>query len=131
MIGLDTNVIIRYLTRDDEPQYRATMKLLCRKGASFFVCDLVLVEADWVLSRFYEWTRDEVADAFARLLQVHNLQFQDEDRIRHSLAALRRGVDLSDELLVAACREQECHEFATFDVAVTKRHPKFAVVPRE
>lgn len=131
MIGLDTNVIIRYLTRDDEPQYRATMKLLRRKGASFFVCDLVLVEADWVLSRFYEWTRDEVADAFARLLQVHNLQFQDEDRIRHSLAALRRGVDLSDELLVAACREQECHEFATFDVAVTKRHPKFAVVPRE
>ena len=84
-----------------------------------------------ILSRFYDWSRDDIADAFARLLQIHNLQFEDEDRIRHSLAAVRRGADLSDELLVALCREHECREFATFDVAVGKRHPKFAFVPRE
>ena len=131
MIGVDTNVLVRYLTRDDEPQYRATMKLLCRKGATFFVPDLTLVETDWVLSSLYGWSRDEIADAFARLLQVHNLQFEDEDRIRHSLAAVRRGADLSDELLVSLCREHECREFATFDAAVCKRHPKFAFVPRE
>ena len=107
------------------------MKLLCRKGANFFVPDLALMETDWVLSSLCDWTRDEIADAFARLLRVHNLQFEDEDRIRQSLGAVRRGADLSDELLVALCREQNCREFATFDVAVTKRHPKFAVVPRE
>ncbi len=131
MIGLDTNVLIRYLTRDDEAQYRATMKLLSRKGATFFVPDLVLIEADWVLSTLYDWSRDDIADAFARLLQVHNLQFEDEDRIRRSLGAVRRGADLSDELLVSMCREHDCHEFATFDVAVIKRHPKFAILPRE
>lgn len=53
MIGLDTNVLIRYLTRDDEGQYRATMKLLTRKAARFFIADLVLVETDWVLSSLY------------------------------------------------------------------------------
>lgn len=131
MIGLDTNVLVRYLTRDDEPQYRATLKLLSRKGAAFFVPDLVLVEADWVLTSLYGWTRDEIADSFARLLQIHNLQFEDEDRIRQSLGAVRRGADLSDELLVANCHEHGCREFATFDTAIIKRHPKFAVSPRE
>ncbi len=131
MIGLDTNVLVRYLTRDDEAQYRATMKLLTRKAARFFVADLMLVETDWVLSSLYNWTCDEIADAFARLLQVHNLQFEDEDRIRHSLGAVRRGADLSDELLVAMSRTQGCREFATFDTAIAKRHTKFAFVPKE
>ena len=131
MIGLDTNVLIRYLTRDDESQYRATMKLLMRKSASFFVADLVLVETDWVLSSLYDWTRDEIADAFTRLLQIHNLQFEDEDRLRLSLAAVRRGADLSDELLIAMSRHQGCREFATFDSAVAKRHTKFAFVPKD
>ncbi len=131
MIGLDTNVLIRYLTRDDEGQYRATMKLLTRKAARFFIADLVLVETDWILSKSYNWTREEIADAFARLLQVHNLQFEDEDRIRHSIGAVRRGADLSDELLIAMSRDQGCREFATFDTAVAKRHAKFAFVPKE
>lgn len=131
MIGLDTNVLVRYLTRDDEPQYRATLKRLSRKGATFFVPDLVLVETDWVLTSLYDWTRNEIADAFARLLQVHNLQFEDEDRIRYSLGAVRRGADLSDELLVAKCRELDCREFATFDTAIINRHSKFAIAPRE
>lgn len=131
MIGLDTNVLIRYLTRDDESQYRATMKLLMRKSARFFVADLVLVETDWVLSSLYDWTRDEIADAFTRLLQIHNLQFEDEDRLRLSLAAVRRGADLSDELLIAMSRHQGCREFATFDATVAKRHTKFAFVPKD
>ena len=131
MIGLDTNILVRYLTRDDKAQYRATMKLLSRKGATFFVPDLVLIETDWVLSTFYDWSRDEIADAFARLLQVHNLQFEDEDQIRRSLGAIRRGADLSDELLVSKCREHDCQELATFDAAVIKRHPKFAILPKE
>ena len=131
MIGLDTNVLVRYLTRDDETQYRATMKLLTRKAARFFVADLVLVETDWVLSSLYDWSRDEIADAFARLLQVHNLEFEDEDRIRHSLRTVRRGADLSDELLIAMSRDQECREFATFDTALAKRHARFAFVPKD
>lgn len=59
-----------------------------------------------------------------------NLQFEDEDRIRQSLAAVRRGADLSDELMIATNRNQECREFATFDAAFAKRHAKFAFVPK-
>ncbi len=73
----------------------------------------------------------ECSGSFARLLQVHNLKFEDEVRIRYSLAAVRRGADLSDELLVAMSRNQGCREFATFDTAIAKRHTKFAFVPKD
>ena len=131
MIGLDTNVLVRYLTRDDEAQYRATMNLLTRRSATFFIAELVLVEAYWVLSSLYEWTHSEIAETFARLLQIHNLRFEDEDRIRQAISALRRGADLSDELLVSTSQNQGCHQFATFDTAIVKRHAKFAFVPKQ
>ena len=131
MIGLDTNVLVRYVTRDDESQFRAVMKLLSRNGATFFVCDPVLLELDWVLSKLYDWSRDEIADSLARLLTIHNLEFEDEGRIRAALKALRQGADLSDELIVALCYEYGCRELATFDVALAKRHPKLAVIPHD
>ena len=53
--------------------------------------DLVLAETDWVLRSLYEWTSQEVADAFARLTTVHNLTFENEARLRASLKALREG----------------------------------------
>ena len=130
MIGLDTNVLVRYLAQDDEEQLRQVLGLLLKKGALFFVPDLVLVEADWVLSSLYQWTPDEIAEAFGRLLTVHNLAFEDEGRIRGALRAIRQGADMSDELIVDRCREQGCRSVATFDKEMTKRHRGFAVTPK-
>lgn len=78
MTGLDTNVLVRYLAQDDEGQLRAVLAMLLKKNTTFFVPDLVLVEVDWVLTSLYDWTPDEVAEAFGRLLTVHNLIFEDE-----------------------------------------------------
>jgi len=130
MTGLDTNVLVRYLAQDDDAQLRAVLNLLLKKGATFFVPDLVLIEADWVLSALYQWTVEEIAEAFARLLSVHNLHFENEGRIRAALRALRHGADLSDELIVDRCREMGCKTVATFDKGITKRHPGFAVTPK-
>jgi predicted nucleic-acid-binding protein len=130
MIGLDTNVLVRYLAQDDEDQLRKVLGLLLKKGAKFFVPDLVLVETDWVLGSLYQWSPDEIAEAFARLLTVHNLIFEDEGRIRGALRAVRHGADLSDELIVDRCREAGCRTVATFDKEMTKRHQGFAVLPK-
>lgn len=129
MIGLDTNVLVRYLAQDDEEQLRQVLALLLKKGAMFFVPDLVLVETDWVLSSLYQWTSDEIAEAFARLLTVQNLAFEDEGRLRGALRALRHGADLSDELIVDRCREAGCRSVITFDREMTKRHRGYAVTP--
>jgi predicted nucleic-acid-binding protein len=130
MTGIDTNVLVRYLAQDDEAQLRAVMAMLLKKNATFFVPDLVLVEVDWVLSTLYQWTPDEVAEAFGRLLTVHNLIFEDEGLIRGALRALRQGADLSDELIVDRCRDMGCKTLATFDKGIVKRHRGFAITPQ-
>lgn len=130
MTGLDTNILVRFLTQDDEVQCRAVQSMLMKRGATFFALDLVLVETDWVLSSLYDWTRDEVADAMAKLMTLHNLAFENEGRIRSALRALRNGADLSDELIVDGCRKTGCRNIATFDKGMAKRHPDFAVIPR-
>jgi len=130
MTGLDTNVLVRYLVQDDETQLRAVLNLLLKKKATFFVPDLVLVEANWMLTSLYHWTVEEVADGFARLLTIQNLLFEDEGRIRSALRAMRQGADLSDELIVDRCRDMGCKSVATFDQGMAKRHRGVAEIPK-
>ena len=130
MTGIDTNVLVRYLAQDDKAQLSAVLALLLKKNMTFFVPDLVLVEVDWVLTSLYGWTVDEMAEAFGRLLTVHNLVFEDEGRIRGALRAMRQGADLSDELIVDRCRDRGCESVVTFDKGMTRRHPGFALMPK-
>lgn len=129
MTGLDTNVLVRYLAQDDEHQLRAVLAMLLKRNATFFVPDLVLVEVHWVLTSLYDWTPDEVAEAFGRLLTVHNLVFENEGRVRGALRALRQGADFSDELIVDRCRDAGCKSLASFDKGMIKRHPRFVMTP--
>ena len=129
MIALDTNVLVRYLTQDDEVQFQRVLQMLNRKRATFFVCDLVLMETDWVLRGLYGWNRGEVADALALLTTIHNLTFENETRLRASLNGLRNGADLADELIVRSCRDQGAKAFLTFDKDIIKRHKPFAGLP--
>jgi predicted nucleic-acid-binding protein len=129
MTALDTNVLVRYLAQDADVQFQKVLQLLNRKRAEFFVCDLVLVETDWVLRSLYDWSGAEVAEAFARLTTIHNLTFENESRLRSSLKALREGADLADELIVRNCRATGAKAFATFDKGIIRRHKPFAGPP--
>lgn len=129
MISLDTNILVRYFAKDDEAQLRKVHALLGREDTAFFVFDLVLVETHWVLRSIYEWTCAEVADAFSRLTSIHNLEFENEARLRVAINALQKGADLADELIVRASRERGAQSFATFDKAIIRRHKGFAVTP--
>lgn len=129
MTALDTNVLVRYLTQDDDAQFRKVLQMLNRKRSVFFVCDLVLAETDWVLRSLYDWSGKEVAEAFARLTTIHNLTFENEARLRSSLKALREGADLADELILRNCRATGAKAFATFDKEIIRRHKPFAAEP--
>ena len=129
MIALDTNILVRFFAKDDVAQLRKVLRLLDQDEAAFFVSDLVLVETDWVLRSLYEWTAEEVADAFTRLTAIHNLGFEDEARIRASLDAVRHGADLADELIVRTSRGHGAVSLATFDKGMIRRHKGFAALP--
>ena len=130
MTGLDTNILVRYLTQDDEEQLRLVLALWLKKGAAFYVSDLVLVETRWVLRALYDWSDEEVADAFQRLLSTHNLDFEDESRLRSAIRAMKGGADFPDELIVDRCRDAGCRRLASFDRGMAKRHPGFVVIPK-
>ena len=89
--------------------------------------DRVEVEVELLVSKG-TYVRS-LAEAFGRLLTVHNLIFEDEGRIRGALRALRQGADLSDELIVDRCRDMGCKSLASFDKGMLKRHRGFVVTP--
>jgi len=126
MTALDTNILVRYLTRDDEAQFQKVLRLLSRKDLSFYVCDIVLAETDWVLRSLYDWTGPEVADALTLLTTISNLSFEDESRLRASLKGLHDGADLADELIVRSSRDHGAGDFVTFDKGIVRRHKPFA-----
>jgi predicted nucleic-acid-binding protein len=78
VLGLDTNVLVRYLVRDDQVQFEKARRLIKResdKGEPVLVSLLVLLEADGVLRSRYELSKAEVLSAFSTLLDVADLAF--------------------------------------------------------
>ncbi len=130
MIALDTNVIVRLLVQDDEEQFRATSKLLSRKGAKFFASDLVLIELDWVLRKLYNWAPEEVIEALYQMIAIRNLVFEDEQRLLAVLEAMKKGSGMADELIAAVAKRHGCRELASFDRTLAKKHAGFVLVPK-
>jgi len=88
VIGLDTNVLVRYLVRDDQLQFEKARRLIKReadKNEPVMVSLLVLLETEWVLRSRYELSKPEILSAFSTLLDVAGLALEDEPSIEHAL----------------------------------------------
>ncbi len=124
MIGLDTNVLVRFLVRDDEKQSRRATKLIkgaVERGEQLFVSDIVMCETVWVLSSAYGFTRAEIVDALGGLVRARNLVFGSTDRLARALDAYRDGKgDFADYLIREHARAAGADTVATFDRALLK-----------
>ena len=132
MIGLDTNVLVRYLVEDDEAQSRKAARLIneaVARDEELFISDIVLCETVWVLSSAYGLERAAIADALGSLLRARHVVFSASDQIASALAAYRTGRgDFADYLIREHARAHGAAEVATFDKALL-REPGF-VAPR-
>ena len=120
MIGLDTNVVVRYLTQDDPRQSKTVNDLLERTAHSdevaFFINSIVLAEVVWVLDSVYRYTRADIAKALTLLLAVRQIQVDRRQTMKSALDAFASGeADFSDYLISALNREQGCEATLTFD----------------
>lgn len=115
MIGLDTNVLVRYLTRDDEQQWQQAVKLI--EGEECFITDVVLCELIWVLrGKPYQFAKDEILKAVEAMLQSTTFEFENRSAVYQALQRTRQGSgDFSDYLIGAIARQHDCLETATFD----------------
>jgi predicted nucleic-acid-binding protein len=119
MLGIDTNVLVRFLVRDDETQFERARKLIKREvaaGRRVFVSQLVLLETEWVLRSRYALRKIEIIGAISGLLEATDVQFEDEPAIEEALFVWKDGVvDFADCLIGARNRRLGCRATATFD----------------
>ena len=119
MLGLDTNVLIRYLVRDDLPQYQRARRLITReltKGEPVLVSLLVLLETEWVLRSRYELDKAERLTTISALLDTADLAIEDEACIEQALYSWKDSTaDFADCLIEARNRRLGCNATATFD----------------
>jgi len=114
MLAVDTNVLVRLLTRDDADQVNAAEAFVSR-GA--WVSHLVLAETFWVLDSVYDLTRSQLATAIEMLLNHKELSLQDADVVTAALDHYRRrpAVEFSDCLVLEIARKAGHLPIATFD----------------
>lgn len=124
MIGIDTNILVRYLTRDDEPQFEMARRLIhdgIAAGQPMLVSLLVLLETEWVLRSCYQLARTDIAAVFTSLLETRETAFEDEQTLEEALHSWKNcHADFADCLIVAKGRRLGCASVATFDLKAGK-----------
>ncbi len=130
MIGLDTNVLVRYFTQDDPMQSPRAVELIERRLSEDnpgFISIVAMVETVWVLERAYGLTSLELAAIIERLLQAPVLVIEDEVEVFIALTALQEGRgSFADALVGALGHKAGCSVTFTFDQKAA-RLPHFAL----
>ena len=111
MRAVDTNVIVRYLTEDDEVQ--ATRARAVVDAGQVFVSTTVLLESEWVLRSVYAFQAAEVAAALRALAGLPGVFVENPSLLADALDGVERGMDFADALHV--CQSSNCDAFLTFD----------------
>ena len=114
MRAVDTNVLVRLITRDQAKQ-AASAEAFVAKGA--WVSLLALAETTWVLSAVYERRSDDIAIAIDMLLSHQHLTLQDPDVVSAALAHFRKkpALGFSDCLLLEIARKAGHLPLGSFD----------------
>ena len=114
MRAVDTNVLVRLITRDDPAQVAATEAFV---AGGAWVPHLALVEAAWVLAAVYDRAPAAIATAIDMLLNHQHLTLQDSDAVAAAVALFRRrpAVGFSDCLILAVTRKAGHGPLGTFD----------------
>ena len=119
MIGLDTNILVRYLTQDDpiqSPKAREVLERRLTEENTGFVSIVAMVETVWVLERSYGLTTDEIVGAVERVLQTDVLIVEDEQEVFTAMIALKEGQgSFADAMIAALGARMGCSCTLTFD----------------
>ncbi len=132
MIGLDTNILVRYIVQDDPQQTAAAVRLLeerCTADEPGLVATIVVCELAWVLGRGYGYSRPQVAEVVRTILSAEELEAEAPELIWHALRLFETGpADLADYLIGAGNRERSTSTTYTFDRDAAKNE-LFTLVP--
>jgi predicted nucleic-acid-binding protein len=119
VIGLDTNVLLRFLVKDDVRQMEAAARAVeerCKAESPAYVNRIVLCEVVWVLQATMKYPREAVAAAVDALCGASEFRIEDMDTVREALSLYRAGKsDYADCLIGVLNRRAGCSTTLTFD----------------
>jgi predicted nucleic-acid-binding protein len=116
MIGLDTNISVRYLTRDDERQWGQASEII-QQNQPCFIANIVLCELVWVLrGTHYRFQKPEVIETLEAMLHSPAFEFESRSTVDQALQRYKQGkADFSDYLIGSVSRQVGCTETVSFD----------------
>lgn len=124
MAALDTNVLVRYLVRDDDKQLALAKKLIraaLAAGETLFMPITVALELEWVLRSNFKFSKEEVTDTLASLLAASELSFESESAFEIALALYKRSsADFSDCMHIALVHVANERPLWTLDRSAAK-----------
>lgn len=124
MIGLDTNVLVRYLVQDDPGQSRKATQVIarrCTRDDPGLINRIVLCELVWVLESAYGYSKETIVAVLEKLLRTSQLKIEDTQSAWTSFRMYQKGkADFADCLMGATNRLGGCNETVTFDRAASK-----------
>lgn len=119
MIGIDTNVLVRYITQDDAVQSALASEFLeriCQPNEQGFVSFVVLTELFWVLQRAYKYDKQQLLLVLATLMATEYLVVEESDLAWRAYLAYRQGTaDFADYLLGHIHQAHGCTYTITLD----------------
>jgi predicted nucleic-acid-binding protein len=123
VIGLDTNVLVRYITQDDPIQAEQANRLLetLATGSEGYVTVVSLVELVWVLSRCYASGPSEICQVLESLMHTKHIIVQDTEIVWKALRNFKMGkADFPDCLIKETSMFAGCSSVVTFDVKAAR-----------
>ncbi len=117
MIGIDTNILVRYLTCDDEVQSKQATNLMNEYSAEkIFINNIVLCELIWVLERGYKYSKTEIISVLRAISTTIEFVFEDHNILWLSINEYEKtNADFSDILLGKINTKNGCTRSYTFD----------------
>ena len=118
MVAIDTNVLVRYLVRDDQKQAEAARTLFESLSIEQpgYVCREVVIELVWVLERAYRCSREQVATILEQLAKTESLVVEAGNDVIRAASRLRSvSADFSDLMILSAAERSRAHCLYTFD----------------
>ncbi|MGH8474269.1 MAG: type II toxin-antitoxin system VapC family toxin [Methylococcales bacterium] len=122
MVAIDTNIIVRLLTRDDIEQYKISRRLF--ETEEIFIPDTVILETEWVLRFAYEFTPKDICGSLRKLFGLSNVCLSNGQLIAQTLDWHENGLDFADAFHLSLSQQQST--LKTFDENFIKRSKKLS-----
>lgn len=113
MIAVDTNIILRFLTGDDEEQFTRAREIFT-SNKKIIIADTVILETEWLLRFAYKFSREDINKALTALLGLPNIHFVNPLQLKQALEMHVAGFDFADALHLSKSQNQ-ARVFLTFD----------------